>query len=73
MHRFVHRILLHQQFSTPLATLFEVIWATGIPALNAAEIENGLASARDAGPAELENGHPTQPDNAHPAEGEDNV
>ena len=73
MHRFVHRILLHQQFSTPLATLFEVIWATGIPALNAAEIENGLASARDAGPAELENGHPTQPDNAHPAVGEDNV
>ena len=73
MYRFVHRSLLHQQFSTPLATLFEVIWATGIPAQNAADVENGRVSARDAGPAELENSNPTQPDNAHPAEGEDNV
>ena len=70
MHRFVHRLLLHQQFSTPLATLFDFILATLPTAENQPSLESGngelqaTAGEQNRDRAEEENTDQPEPDNA---------
>jgi hypothetical protein len=70
MHRFVHRILLHQQFSTPLATLFDFFWANLPTADNQPSLESGngvlqpIAGEQNRDRAEEENTDQAEPDNA---------